>query len=167
MTIPIIIAFIIGLIVIIIGSTILTKSGKPTIGFISREGLLVKTTLCVQQYSPRNPTVCTPSVTDRDGDCLPDSCDFCVDTNKPPADPTSSLQQQAAGSNLFDTDRDGMPDLCDSDPTNPQINTCAWETIGGIERCKIPTERKGPDGKRIELASLGSKKLSVDSYSIA
>ncbi len=84
---------------------------------------------------------------DKDGDCAPDKCDFCILAEKG-AGSTGDKLRQARGSNQCDYDKDGMPDACDVDPWNSKDSYCqrdmkgkCKESQGAIQNmppCKIP-----------------------------
>ena len=107
---------------------------------------------------------CTPSMIDKDGDCLPDDCDPCIDPDaKAPA--KDDREAQAMGSDLFDKNLNRIADACDFEPANEKWTTCTKDANG---KCKFLTRHYTSDGKtEIQLASLGTQKETIDDLLIA
>lgn len=153
-----IIAFILGLIVLIILAILLNRGGGTVSPLQSKVNLLSKDSSCYLGAGLRAQASCSASETDWDGDCLKDSCDFCVDRTKPmPKAPDANYIEElrAAGSNLLDADSDALPDMCDPEPLNPNVNSCTINP--GTDKCKIPSKYIGEGGTQIQLASLSDK----------
>lgn len=151
---------IVGFILVLMAMTallwILQKPVASTIIVLSPLEAKEKNSVCAYQHQLLKS--CTPSDNDKDGDCLSDECDFCVGQNsKSPA--KDEPQQQAIGSNLFDKDGDGMPDACDIEPGVPEVSTCDKAPDG---RCNIAAHYYDKARKEITLASLGTRKKTID-----
>ncbi|MEK6960314.1 MAG: hypothetical protein AABX47_04015 [Nanoarchaeota archaeon] len=158
----VVIAAIIGLVVMVVLVVVFMRSYGPVDQVLSPTEAKTKDSICYLEQ--RLPKSCVPSDKDKDGDCLADSCDFCMDPNtKAPA--KDDTQQQAIGSNLFDKDNDGMPDACDIQPDNAAVSKCEKSPDG---KCMIATKHYKNDGKTvIQIASLGTKKETIDDLLIA
>jgi len=153
----VIIAAIIGLVVMVVLVIIFMRSYSPVDQVLSPTEAKTKDSVCYLEQ--RLAKSCVPSDKDEDGDCLADSCDFCIDPNsKTPA--KDDKEQQAYGSNLFDKDGDGMPDACDIQPNNAAVSKCEKSSDG---KCKIATKYYQNDGKTVlQIASLGTQKKTID-----
>lgn len=158
----IIIGAILGLLAMVVLIIVFMRSYGSVDLVMSPTEAKAKDTVCY--LNSRLPRPCSPTDVDKDGDCLPDECDFCISPNaKTPA--KTEQEQQAFGSDLFDKDLDGMPDACDIQPGNPAVSKCEKEASG---RCKIATRHYQSDGKtQIQLASLGTAKRALDDLLIA
>lgn len=108
---------------------------------------------------------CDPTPQDKDGDCLLDTCDPCIDTTKPQAKsgPSGKTERQARGSQAFDKDQDGIPDACDSKPLLPVKPTCSWNSER--EHCLITIKHVNLNNKPIEITSLGTEEKVSGDYS--
>lgn len=136
--------FILVLIAVVVLIYIFVPRAQTVTQTVSPYELRIADQQCVGFDMPKlNPTtkLCEISKTDKDGDCLPDTCDRCVlagaGTGK-----TGIQYMQAVGLNQCDFDKDGMPDACDLAPIDPKINSCRKETNG---KClSSPESAKNP-----------------------
>ena len=135
-----VIAMILGLVAMVVLIFIFLKPTSQTNTVIARANVQSKVFSCYRLGGEKN--ACPVTDTDRDGDCLPDTCDICI----APAGKASTQDRskEQVGSNLFDADNDGIPDLCDPQPTNSAVATCQFDNAG---KCPIPKTYYENDGK--------------------
>lgn len=158
LSISTIILIILGLIVLTVITLIFIIPAKTASDMAQNARLFTQIRQCVQEKNLPD-TFCAPTEKDKDGDCLIDTCDSCIDPSKPPAagGDAGMKSRQLAGSNLFDFDDDGVPDLCDDHPQTKKLGTCKLNDQG---HCPIPKTYYNEQGKPFTLASLTSKEGS-------
>ena len=160
---------VIGLLVLTVLAILLMKSaGNPLQLFTSTE-YSGRARLCEGQSNDNTrqqgiTPSCDPSPQDKDGDCLLDTCDPCIDTTKPQAKSgiSGKAERQAMGSQGFDKDHDGVPDACDSKPVLASRPICTWDSER--EHCLTSIKRVNLNNKPVELASLGTEEKVSRNY---
>lgn len=143
---------VLGLLIITILSIFVLHTSESTKPIVNQVKHQSKEGIC----SLNNPaSSCPPSINDKDGDCLPDNCDLCINyqlTKPARAGIDGASERQTAGSDLFDKDGDWLPDGCDPEPENPKVSTCKIDDKGHCPVLSTFTI----SGKKVGLAQLAS-----------
>ncbi len=130
--------FVLSMLVVIVLFHIFTKPSNTISTQLSVFDSGKRYTSCVIQGGlTQTNGFCAISNLDKDGDCAPDSCDFCIFPQLG-GGKTGIALEQARGSNQCDKDEDGMPDACDLNPTERTKNKCTVEVEKG--KCISPSK---------------------------